>query len=123
MAMPKISDPSDFLPLKTPWLHILLALADGARHGYAIRVSVERQTDGRVKLWPATLYGSLRDLSADGLIEEQEGGAAEESEDARRRYYALTELGVQVLAAEVKRLESIVAAAQGTRAWLRGAGG
>lgn len=112
-------DPLDFLPLKTAWLHILLALADGARHGYAIRAAVERATEGRVKLWPATLYGSLRDLAADGLIEEQKGEGSED-EDARRRSYGLTSLGAQVLQAEVRRLEAIVTAAQGTRALARG---
>jgi DNA-binding PadR family transcriptional regulator len=112
-------DVADFLPLKTAWLHILLALADGARHGYAIRTAVEQQTEGRVKLWPATLYGSLRDLVGDGLIAESEAAPAPE-DDPRRRYYHLTALGQQVLRAEVKRLESIVAAAQATRALARG---
>ena len=110
-------DVSEFLPLKTAWLHILLALGDGARHGYAIRAAVDAATEGRVRLWPATLYGALRDLVADGLIEEGEAGA---DEDARRRVYELTALGRSVLRAEVTRLEAIVAAARSTRVLARG---
>jgi DNA-binding PadR family transcriptional regulator len=108
----------EFLPLKTPWLHILLALAEGARHGYAIRSAVEERTAGSVRLWPATLYGALRDMVADGLLEEG-SGPAEPGDDARRRNYELTELGRGVLEAEVRRLEAIVAAARATEALAR----
>ena len=109
---------AEFLPLKTTWLHILLALAEGARHGYAIRTAVEERTEGGVRLWPATLYGALRDMTGDGLLEEQ-GGAPAPEDDARRRYYELTGLGREVLAAEVRRLERIVAAARATEALAR----
>ena len=57
--------PREFLPLKTAWFHILLALGDGPAHGYAVRSEVEERTAGRVKLWPATLYGSIRDMEED----------------------------------------------------------
>jgi DNA-binding PadR family transcriptional regulator len=106
---------AEFLPLKTTWLHILLALAEGARHGYAIRTAVEERTGGKIRLWPATLYGALRDMTGDGLLEEQEAGP-EGEEDARRRTYELTDLGRAVLRGEVRRLEGIVAAARAAEA-------
>ena len=107
------------LPLKPATFHILLALGDGPRHGYAIRAAVEALTDGAVKLWPVTLYGSIRELSDAGLI-EPEAALAGEADDARRRYYALTPLGRRVLAAETARLRAIVEHAERTGA-VRGA--
>lgn len=114
--MPGRDDHDDYLPLKTAWFHILLALGDGARHGYAIRSDVEQRTEGRVKLWPATLYGSIRELSEEGLIEEVDGDPGPDDDDPRRRYYGLTALGKGVLAAEVGRLHALVEAARATRA-------
>jgi DNA-binding PadR family transcriptional regulator len=104
-----------FLPLKPAAFHILLALADGPRHGYAIRASVEELTAGGIRLWPATLYGSVRQLAEAGLIEAVESGD-EASEDARRRYYQLTLLGRRVLVAETERLRALVEFARRTRA-------
>lgn len=104
-----------FLPLRAHWLHVLLAIAGGHQHGYVIRQEVERRTEGRVRLWPATLYGTLSQLSAEGLLEEM--GAAEvgdESEDPRRRSYRLTPLGRAVLEAETRRLEELVRVARAT---------
>jgi DNA-binding PadR family transcriptional regulator len=109
-------DPIDrFLPLKPAAFHILLALGNGPRHGYAIRTAVEELTRGGIKLWPATLYGSVRQLTNAGLIVPLEGDA-DPDDDARRRYYDLTPLGQRVLAAETERLRAIVDFAQGTRA-------
>jgi DNA-binding PadR family transcriptional regulator len=105
------------LPLKAAAFHILLALADGPRHGYAIRAAVEELTGGAVTLWPVTLYGSIRELGDAGFIAPSE---PQSSEDARRRYYALTPLGRRVLAAETARLRAIIEHAEGTQA-LRGA--
>jgi len=105
-------------PLKTPWFHILLALADGAQHGFAIRESVEDRTGGSVKLWPATLYGSLRDLVDQGAIEALDGDD-DPDDDQRRRYYRLTPSGRDLLKAEADRLESLVEAARGSRALSR----
>ncbi len=102
------------LPLKPAAFHILLALADGPSHGYAIRASVEELTAGGVKLWPVTLYGTVRQLSDDGLIAAVSEGAVDD--DARRIYYRLTDLGKRVLVAETERLETLVAFARGTRA-------
>lgn len=112
---PSANNPLDFVPLKSAWLHILLALADGASHGYAIRSDVEERSGGAVRLWPATLYGSLRELSEAGLIEALEG-EADPDEDGRRRSYGLTTLGRDVLRAETDRLQSLVDAARASRA-------
>jgi DNA-binding PadR family transcriptional regulator len=112
--MPTGQSIDQHLPLKQAAFHILLALGDEARHGYAIRSAVEELTGGAVKLWPVTLYGSIRELSDAGLIEAVESDAAEV--DARRRYYGLTPLGRQILAAETARLRGIVEHAERTRA-------
>src|SRR5205085_195207 len=100
--MPK---PQDFLPLKTNWFHILLSLAGEEQHGYGIMQEVLDRTDGKVRLWPATLYGSLKRLIDAGLIEESDERPVPESDDARRRYYRLTRLGRHVLDAESERLQ------------------
>lgn len=106
---------ADLTHLKPAWFHILLALSDGARHGFAIRESVEERTDGAVRLWPATLYGSIRDLSEHGVIEALEGDD-DPDDDQRRRYYRLTEQGRAVLRAETDRLQGLVDAARASRA-------
>jgi DNA-binding PadR family transcriptional regulator len=100
--------PESFLPLKPHWFHVLLSLADQEQHGYGIMQEVLQRTDGRVRLWPATLYGSLKRLIDEELIEESEERPAPELDDARRRYYRLTTLGRRVLAAESERLEDLV---------------
>jgi DNA-binding PadR family transcriptional regulator len=102
--------------LKPAWFHILLALADGAQHGYAIRSSVLARTDGAVKLYPATLYGSIREMSDRSLIEALEG-ADDPDEDQRRRYYQLTELGRTALKQEVTRLQHLLDQARATEAF------
>lgn len=90
---------------------MLVALAGGPRHGYAIRQEVEARTGGAVRLWPATLYGTLAELTEGGLIEEapSPGGPGD---DPRRRYYALTARGRQALAAEASRLAEVARLAQ-----------
>jgi DNA-binding PadR family transcriptional regulator len=104
------------LPLKPKVLHILLALADGPRHGYSIMQEVAERTDGQVRLWPAGLYGLLRELEkADFIVESDQRPAADE-DDERRRYFALTPHGKRVLDAEVRRLEAIVHHARSSRA-------
>lgn len=103
------------LPLKTAWFHILVTLADGPRHGYAIAAEVQERTGGSVRLWPATLYGSLRDMTAAGLIDELDE-APEPDGDQRRRPHRLTPLGRDVLRAEVDRLQALVDSARATRA-------
>ena len=97
-----------FLPLKSHWFHILLSLAGGEQHGYGIMQEVLNRTTGKVRLWPATLYGSIKRLVEADLIEESGERPAPESDDARRRYYRLTPLGKRVLAAECERLQELV---------------
>jgi DNA-binding PadR family transcriptional regulator len=104
-----------FLPLKPQWFHILLSLAAGEQHGYAIMQDVLERTVGKVRLWPATLYGSIKRLIEAGLIEESPARPAPELDDARRRYYRLTKLGRQVLDAECARLQELVDAIQTRR--------
>ena len=105
--MPK-PHPQAFLPLKTHWFHILLSLAGGEQHGYGIMQEVLARTGGKVHLWPATLYGSLKRLIEEALIEESGARPAAEFDDARRRYYRLTRFGRRVLEAESERLEELV---------------
>jgi len=100
--------PESFLPLKPHWFHVLLSLADQEQHGYGIMQEVLQRTDGKVRLWPATLYGTLKRLIDEELIEESEERPAPELDDTRRRYYRLTRFGRRVLAAESARLEDLV---------------
>src|SRR5579862_1460008 len=97
-----------FLPLKPHWFHVLLSLADQEQHGYGVMQEVLERTGGKVRLWPATLYGTLKRLKDEELIEESGDRPAPELDDARRRYYRLTRLGRRVLAAESARLEELV---------------
>ena len=101
-------DPQSFLPLKPQWFHILLSLAGEEQHGYGIMQEVLNRTTGKVRLWPATLYGSIKRLIEAGLIEESNERPAPELDDARRRYYRLTSLGRRVLDAECERLQELV---------------
>jgi DNA-binding PadR family transcriptional regulator len=96
------------LPLKTQWFHIMLSLASGEQHGYGIMQEVRDRTMGKVRLWPATLYGSIKRLIEAELIEESDARPAPELDDARRRYYRLTALGKRVLDAECERLQELV---------------
>jgi DNA-binding PadR family transcriptional regulator len=106
--MQKSRGPESFLPLKPHWFHVLLALAHQEQHGYGLMQEILERTEGKVRLWPATLYGTLKRLIDDELIEESEERPAPELDDARRRYYRLTPLGRRVLAAESERLEDLV---------------
>ena len=105
------TDPARLLPLKPVWFHILLALSEGATHGYAIRQAVAARTDGRIVLWPTTLYGSLEQLEAAGLIEEWTPDR--QPDDLGKRFYRTTQFGRQVLIAETERLEHLVRLARG----------
>jgi DNA-binding PadR family transcriptional regulator len=102
------SDANKFVPLKTHWFHIMLSLAGGEQHGYGIMQEVLNRTIGKVRLWPATLYGSIKRLIEAQLIEESDERPAPELDDARRRYYRLTPLGKRVLDAECDRLQELV---------------
>jgi DNA-binding PadR family transcriptional regulator len=102
------SGAESYLPLKTQWFHIMLSLAGEEQHGYGIMQEVFEHTGGKVRLWPATLYGSLKRLIETELIEESDERPIPELDDARRRYYRLTDLGRSVLDAERERLENLV---------------
>jgi DNA-binding PadR family transcriptional regulator len=101
-------NPQKFIPLKTQWFQIMLSLAGEEQHGYGIMQEVLERTHGKVRLWPATLYGSIKRLIEADLIEESEERPAPELDDARRRYYRLTTLGRRVLDAECERLQELV---------------
>lgn len=102
------------LPLSPAVFHILLALADEERHGYAIMRDVEARTDGIVKVGPGMLYGSIKWLLRDGFIEEAPR-RARAHDDERRRYYRLTTAGRELLRAEAARLEAAVGLARTRR--------
>jgi DNA-binding PadR family transcriptional regulator len=98
----------EFLPLKPKVFMVLLALREGAGHGYAIRRDVLDRSDGTVELDPGGLYRLIARLEADGLIEPTSGPGPDGDHDDRRNYYGLTELGIAVLAAEARRLSRLV---------------
>ena len=100
-------DAHSFLPLSPAVLHILLALAGEERHGYGIMLEIARQTEGRHKVGPGTLYDNLKKLMDDKLVEESSRRLAAD-DDPRRRYYRLTANGRAVLSAEVTRLDNLV---------------
>lgn len=110
------------LPLTPAVFHILLALAEGERHGYAIMREVAEQTGRQMRLGPGTLYGSIRRMLADGLIEEAQARPDPTLDDERRRYYHLTPFGRRVAEAEAARLQALTHAAQ-ERGLLPGASG
>jgi DNA-binding PadR family transcriptional regulator len=95
-------------PLKPHWFQILLALGRGPMHGTAIMEEVLERTEGAMKLWPATLYGSLRDLEEARLIRETEPAPDAPSEGGRRRFHELTEDGEAVLREELRRMRDIL---------------
>lgn len=104
MAIPT---PSSLLPLPQAQFHVLVALTDGERHGYAVMQSVEDSSGGLVRMGPATLYGTLKRLVDLGLAEEL-AHRPDPDGDQRRRYYRLTGLGERVCAAEADRLAGLV---------------
>ena len=104
-----------FLPLTPAVFHILVTLADGEAHGYAMMQEVARRSSGTVRLGPGTLYGAISRLLEDRLIEESEERPDPQMDDSRRRYYRLTKLGAKVLAVETERLADLVRAARSTK--------
>jgi DNA-binding PadR family transcriptional regulator len=98
--------PNKFLPLSPATLHILLSLAGEELHGYAIMQEVQRQSEGKYKLGPGTLYDNLQKMIDRGLVEEL--GKKPGDDDPRRRYYRLSMLGRGVLTAEISRLDDVV---------------
>jgi DNA-binding PadR family transcriptional regulator len=105
-------EPQELLPLTPAVLHILLALAEGEKHGYGIMREVEARTGGETRLGPGTLYGSIKRMVASGLIEESDARADPELDDQRRRYYRITDFGRRVAGAEAERLQELVSTAR-----------
>jgi DNA-binding PadR family transcriptional regulator len=101
-------DPADRLPLPVATFHILVAVADQDRHGYAIMQDVATRTGGALKLSPGTLYGSIRRMLDDGLIVELTDRQRPDEDDERRRYYRITPFGRSVAQAETARLTTLL---------------
>src|SRR5215213_6496671 len=99
-------------PLTPAVLHILLALASGERHGYGIMKQVESESQGKVKMGPGTLYGSLGRMIDTGFIRESDKKVDPQMDDERRVYYAITAVGRKALAAELQRYDEVVALAK-----------
>lgn len=101
--------PAELLPLKPVELLVLTMLSGGPRHGYGIRQDILAHTNGAMELEAGNLYRTIRRLETDGLLDESAPHASEaNTDDERRRYYALTALGRRVLAAELERLRALV---------------
>jgi DNA-binding PadR family transcriptional regulator len=100
-------DTQRLLPLPQAVFHILVALADADRHGYAIMQDVAARTDGRLKLSPGTLYGSIKRMLEEGLIVEMDERPSRD-DDERRRYYRITRFGREVAQAEADRLTTLL---------------
>jgi DNA-binding PadR family transcriptional regulator len=103
-----MQNPDEFLPLTPAVFNILLALADGEKHGYGIMQEVETNTQGQVLMGPGTLYGSIKRMLQADLIEESDERADPDMDDQRRRYYRLTSLGRRTLRMEAERLAAQV---------------
>jgi DNA-binding PadR family transcriptional regulator len=101
-------DPNDLLPLPVAMFHILVAIADQDRHGYAIMQDVAARTNGALKLSPGTLYGSIRRMLEAGLVVELGQRQRPDEDDERRRYYRITAFGRSVAQAEATRLATLL---------------
>src|ERR1700745_3323601 len=104
-------------PLTPAVLHVLLALSTGDRHGYGIMKQVEADSQGKVKMGPGTLYGSIARMSEAGLVRESDRRVDPEMDDERRIYYQLTGAGRTALEAELTRYRGVVAVAEGRLAY------
>lgn len=107
--------PGDLLPLTPAVFHILLALADGEKHGYGIMQEVAQISEGAIKMGPGTLYGSIKRMLGAELIRATDERPDPALDDERRRYYELTELGRRVLNAELRRMEALLRVARSKR--------
>jgi DNA-binding PadR family transcriptional regulator len=107
--MPNIRmSPADLLPLAPAVFHILLSLAEGERHGYALKREIARRTNGSLTLGAGVLYGSISKMLANGLIEESDDRPDPHLDDERRRYYRITTFGRKVAQAEASRMRELV---------------
>jgi DNA-binding PadR family transcriptional regulator len=110
MARDLDAEVNALLPLAPAFLHILIALGEGERHGYSIMQDVAERTGGKVRMSPGTLYGSIKRMLEEGLIDELTTGAA--GADERRRFYRITRFGRRVAQAEADRLASLLSQAR-----------
>ncbi len=108
----RVDEVAALLPLKPQDYHILFVLLDVERHGYGMVKEIERQTGGKVRLEAGNLYRSVRRMIQRGLIVESDRRPAPESDDERRRYYRITDLGRRAVVAETDRMRELVAAAE-----------
>ena len=106
------SDPKTSPTLTPAAFHIMLVLAGGENHGYAIMREVVEHTQGKMRLGPGSLYGTIKRMLADGWIEELDERPDPEMDDERRRYYRLTGVGKKLVKAEAERLEQLVKVAR-----------
>jgi DNA-binding PadR family transcriptional regulator len=111
MARTIEGDPESLLPLPTAVFHILVALADRERHGYGVMQDIAVRTEGKIRLSPGTLYGSIKRMLEQGLIRESDERPDPALDDERRRYYGLTPFGRRVAGAETERLSKLVSQA------------
>ena len=107
--MPSRNQPSasDLTPLSPAFFHILLSLGEGERHGYALKREIARRTNGKLKVGPGVLYGSINKMLELGLIEESAERPDPHLDDERRRYYRITNYGKQVARAEAARMRDL----------------
>jgi DNA-binding PadR family transcriptional regulator len=122
-----IGQAESMLPLTPAVFHILLALADGEKHGYGIMQEISTRTDGQFSMGPGTLYGSIKRMLKDSLIEESDDRPDPALDDERRRYYRLTDFGQKIASAEAVRLANLVRIASSKKLipdipWLNGQG-
>jgi DNA-binding PadR family transcriptional regulator len=108
----KRRDPESLLPLTPAMFHVLIALADADRHGYAIIKEVARRTDGEFRLSAGTLYALIRRFVAEGVLDESDERPDPSLDDERRRYYRLTPFGRDLARAEASRLEGLIGMAR-----------
>ena len=106
---------ADCLPLTPAMFEVLIALADGEKHGYAVLKEVARRSDGQVTLSPGTLYAIIRRFVSDGIVAESDERPDAALDDERRRYYRLTNAGRQCAVAEAQRLADLVSVARAKR--------
>src|SRR5580692_5411156 len=112
--MPKkhVPAPKDLLPLSPTLFHLLLALSDGERHGYALKREIARRTNGEVNPGAGVLYGTINRMLEQGLVEESDERPDPHLDDERRRYYRITPLGLRVAQAEAVRMRELAQFAQ-----------
>ncbi len=102
------------MPLSAAFFHILLSLGEGDRHGYALRREISQRTNGKLKLGPGVLYGSINKMLELGLIEESDDRPDPHLDDERRRYYRITSYGRKVARAEAARMRELAQLAAAT---------